>query len=43
MGEINIILYYLDYLNNIEGFLNGKSDLLNIKESIYRDMIKNII
>lgn len=43
MGEINIILYYIDYLNNIEGFLNGKSDLLNIKESIYRDMIKNII
>ena len=30
-------------LYNIEGFLNGKSDLLNIKESIYRDMIKNII
>ena len=43
MGEINIIHFYLNYLNNINEVLNGNKLLLLNGKSIYFDMLKNII
>ena len=43
MGEINIIHFYLNYLNNVNEALNGNKLLLLNGKSIYFDMLKNII
>ena len=43
IGEINIIKFYLKYLNNIQKILNYQSNLLENDNSIYSDMIRNII
>ena len=43
MGEINIIKFYIKYLQNVECILNGDTHLLNNNDSTYFNMIKNII
>lgn len=43
MGEINIIKFYLSYLNNIQMILHGKKNFLEEKDNIYNNMLSKII
>ncbi len=43
MGEIKIIKFYLNYLNDVNQILNGNNKLLDKNDSIYYKMLKNII
>ena len=43
MGEIKIIKFYLNYLNDVNQILNGNNKLLDKKDCIYYNMLKDII
>ena len=43
MSEINIILFYIEYLNNIRRFMEGDNVIVKKKYDIYYNMIENII
>lgn len=43
IGEINIIKFYLNYLNDVNLILDGNRKLLEEKNSIYYNMLKSII
>jgi hypothetical protein len=43
MGEIKIIKFYLNYLNDVHLILNGNKKLIDKKDCIYYNMLKNII